>query len=100
MVKRKKLNLKKILIFLGIVLLNIILLIFGIKSLVNEKKLKNSNEYKLEQIGYSTNEIDIIKNSLSSEQVSSLLNIKYDTNTVKLIKDKYFILKITMKKLL
>lgn len=91
MVKRKKLNLKKILIFLGIVLLIIILLIFGIKSLVNEKKLKNSNEYKLEQIGYSTNEIDIIKNSLSSEQVSSLLNIKYDTNTVKLIKDKYFI---------
>ena len=65
MVKRKKLNLKKILIFLGIVLLIIILLIFGIKSLVNEKKLKNSNEYKLEQIGYSTNEIDIIKNSLS-----------------------------------
>ena len=53
MVKRKKLNLKKILIFLGIVLLIIILLIFGIKSLVNEKKLKNSNEYKLEQIGYS-----------------------------------------------
>ena len=91
MVKRKKLNLKKIFIFLGIVLLIIILLIFGIKSLINEKKLKNSNEYKLEQIGYSTNEIDIIKNSLNSEQVASLLNIKYDTNTVKLIKDKYFI---------
>lgn len=91
MVKRKKLNIKKLSIFLGVVLLIIILIILGIKSIINEKELKNSIEYKLNEVGYSTNEIDIIKNSLNNEEIFSLLNIKYNTNTIKFIKDKYFI---------
>lgn len=91
MVKRKKLNIKKLSIFLGVVLLIIILIILGIKSIINEKQLKRSIEYKLSEVGYSTNEIDIIKNSLNNEEISSLLNIKYNTNTIKFIKDKYFI---------
>lgn len=91
MVKVRKLNIKKVGILVGVVLAVIILLICGIKSLINEKNLKKTNEYKLSQIGYSTNEIDVIKNTLNTEQINSILNIKYDTNLVKFIKEKYFI---------
>ena len=91
MVKVRKLNIKKVGILIGVVLAVIILLICGIKSLINEKNLKKTNEYKLSQIGYSTNEIDVIKNTLNTEQINSILNIKYDTNIVKFIKEKYFI---------
>ena len=77
MVKVRKLNIKKVGILIGVVLAVIILLICGIKSLINEKNLKKTNEYKLSEIGYSTNEIDVIKNTLNTEQINSILNIKY-----------------------
>lgn len=88
---KKKLNIKKLGIFVGIILLIIILAIIGIKKLVDESKLKKTVEYKLEHVGYSTNEIKVIKDTLDSDKINNLINTKYKSNLTKFINQKYFI---------
>ncbi len=92
MVKRK-LNVKKLGIFIGIIVLIIILSIIGIKKLVDEAKLKETTEYKLSEVGYSSNEIKVIIDSFDEKQVNDLLKSKYKSNLTKFIKEKYFIYK-------
>ena len=72
------------------VLVILIVVILGIKSLIDESKLRKTIEYRLSEVGYSDNEIDYIK-SLDEEKVNVLLNHKYNVNITKLMKEKYFI---------
>ena len=87
---KRKLNVKKLGIFIGGLVILLLLIILGIKSLIDESKLRKSVEYKLGELGYSDNEIEYVK-SRSENEVNYLLNHEYSVNITKLMKEKYFI---------
>lgn len=87
---KKKLNVKKLGVFVGIVVIILIVVIIGIKSLIDESNLRKTIEYKLGEVGYSDNEIEYIK-TLKEDEINTLLNHKYNVNITKLMKEKYFI---------
>lgn len=87
---KKKLNVKKLGVFVGIVVIILIVVIIGIKSLIEESNLRKTIEYKLGEVGYSDNEIEYIK-TLKEDEINTLLNHKYNVNITKLMKEKYFI---------
>ena len=90
---KKKLNVKKLGAFIGAIVLVVILGIVGIKKLVDEAKLKKTIEYKLGEVGYSTNEIKVIKDTFDNDKINDLLNSKYKSNLTKFINEKYFLYK-------
>lgn len=85
---KKKLNVKRLGIFCACIL---ILLIVFINSLIEEAKLKETIEYKLGEVGYSSGEVKVIKEELKDKEIEKVLKSKYDKNLSKLIKEKYFI---------
>mgnify|MGYP004666843845 FL=1 len=87
---KKKLNFKKLGVFIGIVVVILVVVIIGIKSLIDESNLRKTIEYKLSEVGYSDNEIEYIK-TLKEDEINTLLNHKYNVNITKLMKEKYFI---------
>ena len=91
MVKRR-LNVKKLGVFIGIILVILLVVIFGIKSLIDENNLRKTTDYKLSEIGYTANEISLIK-ELKKEEIDTILKHKYNVNITKLMKEKYFIFK-------
>ena len=91
MVKRK-LNVKKLGVFIGVILVILLVVIFGIKSLIDENNLRKTTDYKLSEIGYTANEISLIK-ELKKEEIDTILKHKYNVNITKLMKEKYFIFK-------
>ena len=87
---KKKLKFKKLGGFIGIVVVILVVVIIGIKSLIDESNLRKTIEYKLGEVGYSDNEIEYIK-TLKEDEINTLLNHKYNVNITKLMKEKYFI---------
>lgn len=87
---KKKLNVKKLGVFVGIVVVILVVIIIGIKSLIDESNLRKTIEYKLGEVGYSDNEIEYIK-TLKEDEINTLLNHKYNVNITKLMKEKKFI---------
>lgn len=81
---RKKIKYKNIFILIVI----LFLIIFGTIKYIN---YKNSNYYKLKEIGYSKEEISEIESNLSNNQIEIVLNIKYSNILTDIIKEKYFI---------
>lgn len=88
---KKKLNVKRLGIFCGCVLVILIVLIVFINSLIEEAKLKETIEYKLGEVGYSSGEIKVIKEELEDKEIDKILKSKYNKNLSKVIKEKYFI---------
>ena len=83
-IKRK---IKKLpIIILSVILLVIIISIVAIKY---TQKI-NSVSYKLEQLGYTNNDITIIQ-SLKENQIEEILNKEYNSIIPSLIKEKYFL---------
>ena len=70
----------------------LLVVIFGIKSLIDENNLRKTTDYKLSEIGYTANEISLIK-ELKKEEIDTILKHKYNVNITKLMKEKYFIFK-------
>lgn len=87
---KKKINVKKLGVFVGIVVVILVVVIIGIKSLIDESNLRKTIEYKLGEVGYSDNEIEYIK-TLKEDEINTLLNHKYNVNITKLMKEKKFI---------
>lgn len=86
---QRKLNKKKLALAISMligVILVIVLIILFISNIIK----KNSIEYKLEVIGYSTKEIEYIKENLSKEEQNKVLNMEYSSILVSLYKEKYF----------
>lgn len=52
---------------------------------------KNSNEYKLKEIGYNKEEIKELINVTTKDQLNTVLNIEYTNFLIDLFKEKYFI---------
>lgn len=83
----KKKKMTKVIIKFIIIIVIICLAIFGIKKYIDHI---NSNEYKLEKIGYNENEIEIIT-KLDDNQIKEIIDKKYNKMYSKFIKQKYFI---------
>ena len=88
---KKKLNVKRLGIFCACILVLLIVLIVFINSLIEEAKLKETIEYKLGEVGYSSGEIKLIKEELNDKEIENILNSTYNKNLSKVIKEKYFI---------
>lgn len=87
----KKLNIKKLGTFCAIVLVLLIIIIFVISGAIKDYKIRETYEYKLNEIGYTDNEIKIIKEKMNEDQIEKILKNKYNKNIVKFLKEKYFI---------
>ena len=86
---QKKLNKKKVALaaaLLVVIIIVIILIISGISKAIE----KSSIEYKLGEIGYTTEEIEYIKNNFTKEEQNELLDKEYDSILIKFYKEKYF----------
>jgi len=66
----------------------IIIIVFGVIMFIN---YKNSYPVKLKKIGYTKEEINIIKD-YSKEQIEKILTLEHDPNIIKFIEEKYFIM--------
>ena len=86
---QRKLNKKKLVLAISM-LIGIIIIIVLIISFISNIIKKNSIEYKLEVLGYSTKEIEYIKENLSKEEQDKVLNMEYSSILVSLYKEKYF----------
>ncbi len=87
----RKLNKKKLGIFCGVILVLLVVLIVFICNLVSEAKLRKTAEYRLGEVGYSSNEVSAITKYLSKEQVEDIIKAKYKKDLTKFIKEKYFV---------
>lgn len=88
---KRKLNIKKLGIFLLGIIIIIIVFIALISNLVKTSKYHKTYEYKLSEVGYTENETKIIISSLENTQIDEVLKMKYNNNITKLLKEKYFI---------
>lgn len=86
MYTKKKLNYKLIFTII-VIIIAIVAGTIGIKKYID---YRNSNEFKLKQIGYNETEIkDITK--LKDDQIKAILKKKYNRLNIKFIRQKYFI---------
>ena len=83
----KKRKIRKITIIVFIIIIVLIGAGIAIKNYLN---LINSNEYKLQKLGYSENDIEIIS-KLDDSQIKEIIKEKYNKMYPKFIKQKYFI---------
>lgn len=89
--KKTKLKLKKSAwIALGSILGGIILIIIGV-NVFKSIQYKQTNEYKLLEAGYTTEEINILNDHLEEDEITSLANSEKDEFLLELLQDDYFI---------
>ena len=89
--KKTKLKLKKSAwIALGGILGGIILIIIGV-NVFKSIQYKQTNEYKLLEAGYTTEEINILNDHLEEDEITSLANSEKDEFLLELLQDDYFI---------
>ncbi len=86
---QKKLNKKKLTLAIS-ALIGIIVIMVLIISLIFNIIKKHSIEYKLEKVGYNTEEIEYIKTNFSKAEQDKILNMEYSSILVSLYKEKYF----------
>lgn len=87
----KRLNVKKLGIFCGVILVILLIIGYVIYGLVRDYKISQTNEYKLGELGYTENEVKVIVESLDEKQIGDILNSRYEKNLTKFLKEKYFI---------
>lgn len=89
--KKRKLKLKKNVYFvLGGILLLILAIIIG-TNVYQDIKYKQTNEYKLLELGYSAEEIDILEENLTEEEVTALTAQDKNDFLLSILQDEYFI---------
>lgn len=88
-VVQRRLNKKKLILAVGAlvgIIVIIILIVSGIKSSIK----KNSIEYKLGEVGYTTEEIEFLTKNLNIDEQKELLETERISVLVPLYKEKYF----------
>lgn len=85
----RKFNYYRFFVFI-VILVSII--VFSIK-MISDYNYKKTDEYKLLNVGYNEDEIKVIKDKLTNDKIESLLKVKYNKNIILFIKEKYFIYK-------
>lgn len=87
--KKKDEKKKEIIIsILAIVVITIIILV--ISSIIKNAKYKKTYEYKLKQVGYNQDEINILLEEKNLD-IEHILTLEYNDKLTKLIKEKYYI---------
>ena len=85
----RKFNYYRFFIFIVI----LISLIVGSIILINRHNYKKTYDYKLSVIGYSEEEIELLKNKLDNNKLDELLNKDYNSYLVDFLNEKYYIYK-------
>jgi len=89
MPKKKNNKTKEIAISIIIVIVAAIITLF-IVSTIKKNNYHKTNEYKLGQLGYSKEEVnELLK--LDDDFIDHVLEIEYDPNILKVIKEKYYL---------
>lgn len=88
--KRKRFKLKKWVYYFIALIILVIIIIIGV-NVYKEYKYRQTNEYKLLQLGYTNNEVDVLLEKLSNKTIQNLLTNEKDQDVVTFVKEKYFI---------
>lgn len=89
--KKTKLKLKKkVWYIIGLTFIFIVVIVIGINGYKNYK-YKQTDEYKLLDLGYSNEEIKILKDNLTSSEVNALTKNDKDAFLLEVLQDEYFI---------
>ncbi len=89
--KKTKLKLKKS-IWIGlIIVIFICIALFAGLNIYQNIKYKQTNEYKLLQLGYTNEEIQLFTELLTEEEITSLTEANKDDFFVAVLQDQYFI---------
>ena len=91
MAKRKRRRLKKSVKIVGLGLIVIIIISIFAVNKYKEYLYHQTNEYKLLQVGYEINDVNIILNTFDDEYVKTLLDSDKNEMLVNLLHQKYFI---------
>ncbi len=89
--KKKRLKLKKQ------VWIILVLIIFGTIGIIafnkvhDKYELENTIEYKLEKVGYTKKEIDLLKKYYQEKELNNFLNEKKDEDLLKLLNNEHYI---------
>lgn len=89
----KKLNYKRLGIFIFIVILILVGIVIGIVKLVNNINYKKTYEYKFTELGYTLEEFNTIDEELKDNEKDILLKMEYNEYLTGFISEKYFIFK-------
>jgi D-alanyl-D-alanine carboxypeptidase len=87
----RKFNYTKFIIFILIVAAILFGIIYGIVKLVSHINYTKTYEYKLLNIGYDNEEIEILTKKLNDDKLNELLKSEYNGNIVSFVKEKFFI---------
>ena len=89
--KKTKLKLKKSVYFvLGGILIVIVAIVIGI-HVYQDYQYKQTNEYKLLDSGYTKEEIKILEDHLTEDEITALASAEKDEFLLELLQDPYFI---------
>ena len=91
MAKRKRRRLKKSVKIVGLGLIVIIIISIFAVNKYKEYLYHQTNEYKLLQVGYEINDVNIILDTFDDEYVKTLLDSDKNEMLVNLLHQKYFI---------
>ena len=75
---------------LGAFIIAVLVIIFLVVKFVSSYRYKQTNEYKLIEIGYSLIEIKTIEEELDDKEIVEFMKLEYDKNNVLLLEEKYF----------
>lgn len=89
---KKRRKLKKWVYYLIAVIVLGIIMIVGVKF-YNEYQYRQSNEYKLLEVGYTESEVKVLLKKLSKEQIGNLIEEDKNDEIVSFVQEKYFISK-------
>ena len=89
--KKTKLKLKKQVWFaLGGIFLTVIVVVIGV-NIYQNAQYKKTNEYKFLQSGYTNEEIKLLEDNFSLEEMNTLADAPKDEFLLSLLQDEYFI---------
>ena len=71
----------------------VIAIIVGIVILIKHIKYTKTDEYKLLNVGYSEEEIEVLTNKVSKDEISRFINSEYNSNYINFMKEKFFLYK-------
>lgn len=89
----KKRKVKKKVWYVLFAIIFISILVFGGIKVYEDYKYKQTNEYKLLEIGYSVDETKLLLDTLEKKKINELLTEEKNDDIIKFINEKYFIIK-------
>ena len=87
----KKLNVKKIVVALVVLSVIVFVLYKIISNAIETSNYHKTNEYKLSEVGYTENEVKLLLDRLSDDQIADILKMKYDVALTKFLVEKYYL---------